>query len=139
MAQIETSSTTQATGGVAGALLQVADGLGHLVVDHLALARIEVAQDVGAIAGQLGRLAAFIPLLIVGDAFLCGAVALGVAPWLGLPWALLILGLLNLGAGALGTWAAVRRLQALHPLEESARQAARSAAMVAPAGNGKVG
>jgi hypothetical protein len=106
---------------------RMVDGLGRLVADHLQLARIELGEDARAVGKQLAKVLSFVPLLVVGHAFVCAAVAAALSTFVGWTGSLLLVGVANLGLGILGVVKASRALthqpvmtESLSALEESA-------------------
>jgi len=88
--------------GIATLLARLVQGVGNLVTNHLALARIEIGDDVHAIGARLGTMALFLPLVLVGYGLVCGALAVFLGRWLTLAGALLAVGGANLVAGGIG-------------------------------------
>jgi uncharacterized membrane protein YqjE len=114
--------------GVTDLVARLVDGLGHLLAQHVALARIELAEEARGVGRALGTMALFVPLLVVGYAMLCFGVAFALAPWLSLPGAVLLIAAANLIIGGLGVWR-VRRLLKRPVLDETAeafRESARA-------------
>ena len=95
----------------------------RLVKEHLALARMELRQDLRVAAKDAALAAAGVPILLIGWALLMVAVALALAPIAGAAVAFGIVGLLNLAAGAGVSAVFVRRLRrdAKPELEETSR------------------
>jgi uncharacterized membrane protein YqjE len=119
--------------GLAAALVRITDAVSRLMSEHLALARVELREDARALGLAVARIAVFVPLIVVGYAFLCAAVSVALAVWIGLGWALLVVGLLNVFAGALGTLVAASRLRGREVLEETRVEVSRSAEALAEA------
>jgi uncharacterized protein YdiU (UPF0061 family) len=115
----------------------VADGLGRLVSEHVLLAKLELASDAKAFGAELGKMAAFASIVLVGYSFLAAAAALGLSRWIGLPWALGAVGCVNLALGAAGLFVTARRLDGRGPLQQTLREMHQSAAILAPTINGK--
>jgi uncharacterized membrane protein YqjE len=115
--------------GVTDLVARLVDGLGQLLAQHVALARLELGEEARTVSRALGTLALFTPLLVVGYAMLCFGLAFALVPWLSLPGAVLLVGALNLVVGGAGLLAARKALQ--HPvLEESAAAARESARLL---------
>lgn len=105
-----------ADGGMATApsigdsLKRIADGVQRLVREHLALARMELRQDL-RVAGRDAALAiAGVPLVLVGWALLMGGVAVALSGALGLAGALCLVGGVNVLAGGLVALVFAKRL-----------------------------
>ncbi|NPC84124.1 phage holin family protein, partial [Pyxidicoccus fallax] len=75
---------------------RMADGFSRLVTQHLQLARLELAEDIKATGLDVAMIAAFVPFILVGYAFVCGALAAVLATWMGWAGALGGVGLVNL-------------------------------------------
>jgi hypothetical protein len=119
--------------GLAAAVARITDAVSRLMSEHLALARVELRDDARAFGLAAARIAVFVPLIVVGYAFLCAAVATALAMWIGLGWALLLVGLLNVFAGALGVFVAAVRLKGREVLEDTRVEVSRSAEALAEA------
>ncbi|HYX93301.1 MAG TPA: phage holin family protein [Myxococcaceae bacterium] len=126
-------------GGLAAALARITDAVSRLMAEHLALARVELREDARVFGLAATRIAVFVPLIVVGYAFICGAVAVALAAWIGTGWALLVVGLLNVIAGALGAYAAAARLRGREVLDETRVEVTRSAEALAAASRPDMG
>src|SRR5260370_2749585 len=67
-------------GKIATLLTNIADGLGHLITEHIALAKIEITRDATALARSLVQAAAFLALVLIGYGFLSAALGTFLAP-----------------------------------------------------------
>ena len=108
---------------------RLVDGLGELLAQHVALARVEVGEEVQSVARVAGTVALVTPLLAVGYAMLCLALAFALSPLVGLASALALVGAANLLAGGIGLWA-VRHTLRRPRLEETAQAVRESASML---------
>ncbi|HZR11606.1 MAG TPA: phage holin family protein [Myxococcales bacterium] len=92
------------------ALQQLLDGLQTFIREHLALARVEVKEDLRGLARDLAVGAAGVPALAAG--YLLSMIAIGylLAIWLPQWAAFAIVAAANLGAGGLLTWSGARRV-----------------------------
>lgn len=124
-------------GGIGHAFGQVADGLGRLVSEHLALAKLELAHDAQELGGELGKMLVFTPMVIVGYAFLCSALAMALMRWMEVPAALLIVGGANFALGSLGLYGAIKRIRAQQPMRDTLREVELTASRIAPALDGR--
>jgi len=106
--------------GVTDLVGRLVDSLGQLIAQHVALARLELSEEARSMGRALGTLALFIPLLVVGYALLCLALALALGHFLPLAWAVCAVGGANLLAGALGLLSVGRALKGPH-LQETSR------------------
>jgi len=80
---------------------QTVDGLADLVVQHLKLARLELAGDMVAVARRARVIAMFAVLAVVGYALTMAGVAVLVGGNSRMGGALAVVGLVHLGPGAL--------------------------------------
>jgi uncharacterized membrane protein YqjE len=116
-------------GKIAALLTNIADGLGHLITEHIALAKIELTGDAMALARSLGQTVAFLSLVLVGYGFLSAALVAFLAPdRMSYAAALLIVGGGNLIVGAIGAYSGLRRMSARPVMRETLQQLDRSAA-----------
>ena len=105
---------------------RLVDGLGQLISQHVALARLELGEEARSVSRALGTLALFAPLLVVGYAMLCFGVAFLLARWLSVPGAVLLLAALNLVVGGLGLWSVLKALK--RPLLQDSQAEVRESA-----------
>lgn len=91
--------------------MQLAGELGQLLAQHLALAKLELGESARRVGLSVAQIAACAPLVLVGYGFLNAALALALARWMPLPGAVALVGLLNVGGGALGVVVAARALR----------------------------
>ncbi|QSQ27745.1 phage holin family protein [Pyxidicoccus parkwayensis] len=114
--------------GISALVGRMADGFSRLVTQHLQLARLELAEDVKATGLDVAMIAAFVPFILVGYAFVCGAIAALLSTWLGWAGALGAVGLVNLAGGAGGALWAVKRLKERRVMNDSTDELSRSMA-----------
>jgi hypothetical protein len=139
-ASLSGHAQTSATVGVIGVLEDIARGASRLIADHVLLAKLELERDSRAAGSQVARMFVLAPLLGVGYAFLCTALALTIGRVTGVTGGFAIVGGVNLAVGSVGIYAAVQRLKAQGLLETSAREARHTAATLTSAvGNTKPG
>jgi len=125
-------------GGISALLTDVADGVGRLVSEHIALARAELTQELDTLGKSFGRMAACVSMLLVGYAFLCAAVVAYLASQgMSAAAALLLVGVANLVVGAVGVYLLLRRISKRPVLEESLEEFDRSAAELLAGGSGQ--
>lgn len=111
-----------------GSLIRrTADGFSRLVRQHLTLARLELLQDGRTVGGDLVRLAAFIPFVVVGLALVLAGIAMALSVWLGVAGGLVVVGFVSIGLGAGGLAWAFRRLRSRHLLADTIEEFGRSA------------
>jgi hypothetical protein len=120
--------TEQTEHGFSALVGRMAEGVSRLMVQHLALARAEMAEDARAMGANVARIAIFIPFVLVGYTFVCGALAVLLARWLGWAGAFALVGALNLVIGGVGASLAAARLKSLQPMNDTAEEFNRSMA-----------
>lgn len=129
---------SDSNGRISTLLSDVADGLGRLVTQHIALARAELRDELGALSKSIARAAAFLCLVLVGYGFLCAAlVAYLAAQGMSTAAALLLVGAANLVIGAAGAYPPLRRISARRLMNQTLDQLDRSAAALLPVGSGE--
>ncbi len=127
--------TEQTDRGISALVGRMADGFSRLVSQHLTLARMELAEDAKAMGMDVARIAVFVPFVLVGYLFVCGALAAAIAPWLGYAGALAVVGALNLVGGAVGILRAVSRLKARQVMDNTSQELSKSVAVLSSASN----
>lgn len=125
--------TEQTERGLTVLVGRLTDGLGKLVTQHLTLARVELMEDARAMGQDVALIAAFVPFVLVGYAFLCGALAVALARWVGWAGALALVGALNLVGGGLGIARASARLKSHRVMDETTEELNRSVTVFAQA------
>jgi uncharacterized membrane protein YqjE len=120
--------TEQTDRGIAALVGRMADSFSRLVSQHITLARLELAEDAKAMGLDVARIVVFVPFVLVGYVFLCGALSVALAVWMGYAWALTAVGALNVVGGGLGIWRAVLRLQNRHMMDDTSQELSRSVA-----------
>jgi hypothetical protein len=91
----------------------------QLLDGHIRLFKVELAEDARVIGVQVGKIAAFAPLILVGYGFCCIALALFLRRFVDVDVAFLLVGLLNLVVGGLGIALAALKLRDQRVLEGS--------------------
>ena len=94
--------------GTAELLVQLAHELGHLVSQHIALAKLELGATAKRTGLGVAQIAACAPLVLVGYGFLNAGLAIALGRWLPLAGAVALVGLLNVLVGVLGVVLAAR-------------------------------
>ena len=117
--------------GLSTLVTRLTDGFSKLVVQHLTLARVEMIEDARSLGMDVALIAAFVPFVLVGYFFLCGALVAVLAPWLGWAGALALVGALNLVGGVLGVVRAASRLKSLRMMDDTAAELNRSVTALA--------
>lgn len=125
--------TEQTDRGIAALVGRMADNVSRLVSQHLTLARMELAEDAKAMGVDVARIAAFVPFLLVGYLFVCGALAVAVAPWVGYAGGLALVGAANLVGGGVGIFRALSRLKSRRVMDDTTQELSRSVAVLGTA------
>lgn len=125
--------TEQREPGLAALLGRMTDGFSRLVTQHLALARLELMDDAREMGTDVARIAAFVPFVLVGYAFVCAALSAFLARWLDWDGSLAVVGALNLVVGGLGVTRALTRLKSHRLMDDTAQELNRSVAVLAQA------
>jgi uncharacterized membrane protein YqjE len=112
--------------GIGAQVSRMADGFSRLVVHHIALAKMELAEDAKAVGIQVGTIAALAPFVLVGYTLLCGALAVLISRWVGVAGGLAIVGGLNVGGGLYGILRAANRLKSRQMLDGTLQELSRS-------------
>jgi hypothetical protein len=117
---------------------ETADGFGHLLADHIKLARLELVADVKSYGRQVALIALIVPILFIGYTILCLGFAALLAPLVGRAGSLLLVGGVHVVIGAAAIMLAVGRLRRAQPMSESVEEMSRSMETFAAAriGNG---
>ncbi|WP_224367184.1 phage holin family protein [Hyalangium versicolor] len=122
--------TEQTDRGIAALVGRMADSFSRLVSQHITLARLELAEDAKAMGLDVARIVAFVPFLLVGYLFLCGALSVVLATWMGYAGGLAVVGGINVVGGGLGIWLAVSRMQGRQVMDDSSQELSRSMAVL---------
>lgn len=108
MSSGRTSGGPEHRPGTAELLVQLAHELGHLVSQHIALAKLELGATAKRTGLGVAQIAACAPLVLVGYGFLNAGLAIALGRWLPLAGAVALVGLLNVLLGVLGVVLAAR-------------------------------
>ena len=100
-------------------LKAIVDAMSELIAQHIKLARVELKEDAREVGTQVGKIAAFVPLLIVGYVLVCIAAALFLRHYLPIEVGFLIVAGLNFAVGGVGILLALRRLRARKVMRET--------------------
>ncbi|MGZ6078981.1 MAG: phage holin family protein [Myxococcaceae bacterium] len=131
MSQPHSHRTSDGPPATTELLVQLVGELGHLVSQHVALAKLELGTSARRTGLGVAQIAACAPLVLVGYAFLNAALALALGRWLPLAGAVAVVGLLNVGGGILGVLLAARAFR--RPmLDDSVSELERTAQALAP-------
>lgn len=117
---------------------ETADGFGHLLADHIKLARLELVADVKSYGRQVALIALIVPILFIGYIVVCFGLAALLARWLGHAGALFLVGGSHIAIGAVAIGIAIARLRRAQPMSESVEEMSRSMETFSPTrlGNG---
>ena len=118
-------------GSIPALVTRLADGLGKLVTDHIALAKLELSEDARAMGLEVAKIAAFVPFVLVGYMFLCAAVALVIAPWVTYAGAFAIVGGINVLGGGFGLYRAATRLKDRRVMDDTFAELSQTTAAIA--------
>ncbi|MCY1076734.1 phage holin family protein [Archangium lansingense] len=125
--------TEQTERGLTVLVGRLTDGFSKLVTQHLTLARVELMEDARVMGSDVARIAAFVPFVLVGYAFLCAALSAFLARWIGWDGSLALVGAVNLVVGGLGIARAANRLKSFQVMDETTRELNRSVSVLAQA------
>jgi hypothetical protein len=117
---------------IADRLRATAEDLVELVSAQVKLVRLELLGDARAVGRRLTRFAIYLPLLVLGYGFLAAAASWGLAHYLGVGWALALVGAVHVLVGSWGVVRAARSLGEVRVLERSGEEIERSLERVAP-------
>ena len=123
--------TEQTERGLPALLGRLTDGFSKLVTQHLTLARVEMMEDARVMGSDVARIAAFVPFVLVGYAFLCAALSAFLARWIGWDGSLALVGAVNLVGGGLGIARAASRLKSFQLMDDTAQELNRSVSALA--------
>jgi hypothetical protein len=126
-------STEETERGLTTLVVRMTDGFSKLVTQHLSLARLELMDDAREMGTDVAYITAFVPFVLVGYAFLCAALSVFLATWLGWAGSLAAVGAINLVGGGLGIVRAVARLKAHRLMDDTTEELNRSVAVLAQA------
>jgi hypothetical protein len=124
--------------GIIALVKETADGFGHLLAEHVKLARLELVADIKMHGREVGVIALIVPLLFIGYALVCVGLGFFLSRWLGRSGAFFLVGGAQLALGAVAIAVAAGRLRRAKLLPESAHEVNRSVAQLtaAPVTNG---
>lgn len=125
--------TEQTERGLTVLVGRLTDGFTKLVTQHLTLARVELMEDARVMGSDVARIAAFVPFVLVGYAFLCAALSAFLARWIGWDGSLALVGAVNLVGGGLGIARAASRLKSFRLMDDTAQELNRSVTAIAQA------
>jgi len=119
--------TRDEEGDQIGALFkEAANGVGHLVANHVKLARLELLADVKTLGRRIAMLVVIVSFAILGYVFCCLGLAVSVSRWVGLGGGLCLLGGMHLIGGTAASLFVMGRLRGTHWIHESGREMGQS-------------
>jgi uncharacterized membrane protein YqjE len=98
---------------------ELVDAFSDLIAKHIKLARVELKDDAKAIGLEVGRILAFVPILLVGYIILAVAAGLFLNRYMAADIAFLIVAVFNLTVGGLGIFFAIKKLQARQVMNDT--------------------
>jgi len=125
--------TEETERGLSTLVGRLTDGFSKLVTQHLSLARVEMVEDVRLMGTDMARIAAFVPFVLVGYTFLCAALSVFLARWLGWGGSFAAVGALNLVVGGVGIARATSRLRIHRLMADTTEEINRSVTVLAQA------
>jgi len=120
--------------GIIALVRETVDGIGHLVAEHIKLARLEVVAEARVAGRKLAQIALIVPIIFMGYALACIGLALLLARWLGSSNAFFLVGGVHVVLGGLAVGLAVAKLRRTHPLRETVQEVGRSVDAIAAGG-----
>src|SRR5687768_4239428 len=105
--------------GISALLGNLADGFSKLVTQHIALARMELTEDLKVLGMNAAKIAAFVPFVLLGYTFLMVAVSAWIATRLGWAAGFAIVGGAHVVIGGIGIAIAASRLKGRQVLDAS--------------------
>ena len=114
------------TDGIIALVKETADGFGHLIAEHVKLARLELVADARASARKIAVIALIVPILFVGYAVACVGLAMLLTPTLGAANAFFLVGGGHVVLGGLAIAIAASRLRRVQPMQETVQEVSRS-------------
>lgn len=123
----------ESDGSIAQLVARMADGLGRLLSQHVALAKLELSEDARAVGTEVAKVTVFLPFVLTGYLLLMAALGIALAQWLGVAGGLALVGGVNLVGGGAAAALALSRLRRRKLLEGTASELERtSARLTAP-------
>ena len=124
--------------GIIALVKETADGFGHLLAEHVKLARLELVADIKTHGRNVAALALITPLLFIGYALVCVGLAIFLSRWLDRSAAFFLVGGAQVLLGGLAIAIVAGRLRRAKLLKETAYEVNRSVETLtaAPATNG---
>ena len=112
--------------GIISLVRETADGLGHLISDHIKLARLELVSDAKSYGRQSALLLVMGALLILGYALAAVGLALVLSQWWGAITGFFAVAGLHVVVGGIGLAVAISRMRRTHLMDETLSEVSRS-------------
>jgi Putative Actinobacterial Holin-X, holin superfamily III len=112
--------------GIIALVKETADGFGHLIAEHVNLARLELVADAKTSGRKVAVIALIVPVIFIGYALVCVGLAMLLSRWLGASNAFFLVGGAHVVLGGAAIAVAVRRLSDVHPMRETVHEVNRS-------------
>jgi hypothetical protein len=120
--------------GIIELVKETADGFGHLIAEHVKLARLELVADAKAHGRKVVGIALIVPVIFIGYALAAVGLAVLLAPSLGTAGAFFLVGGGHVVLGGLAVAMAMNRLSHVQPLRETVNEVNRSVEAISAAG-----
>ena len=120
--------------GIIGLVRETVDGIGHLVAEHIKLARLELVAEAKVTGRRLALIALVVPIVFMGYALACIGLAVLLARSLGTSNAFFLVGGVHVILGGLAVAVAVARLRRTQTLRETVQEVGRSVDVIAAVG-----
>jgi len=113
---------------------ETADGFGHLIAEHVKLARLELVADAKASGRKVAVIALIVPVLFIGYGLAAVGLAVLLSRWLGTAGAFFAVGGAHVVLGGVAIAIAANRLHRMQSLRESVHEVNRSVEAITAAG-----
>ena len=120
--------------GIITLVKETADGFGHLLAEHVKLARLELVADARASGRKIAIIALIVPVIFIGYALAAVGLAVVLAQSLGSAVAFFVVGGGHVVLGGVAVAIAARRLGRVHPLRDTVNEVNRSVELITAAG-----
>ena len=112
--------------GIIALVRETADGMGHLLADHIKLARLELVADIKKHGRQAALIAGIVPIIFLGYALACVGLSVVLSRWLETAGAFFLVGGVHLIGGVIAVAVAAKRLSRAQPLHDTSVEVDRS-------------